>query len=58
MEINFFSSKYSNETRTTHRTSSNIEIMIGNDADETIKNLSESLLQNMSRGIRKINEMK
>ena len=50
MEINFISSKDSkdskdsNETRTLHTTTDNIEIMIGNETDEIIKNLFESLL--------------
>ena len=39
MEINFMSSKDSNETRTMHTKSINIEIMIGNETDEIIKEL-------------------
>ena len=34
MEINFISSKDSNETRAMHTTIDNIETMIGNEADE------------------------
>ena len=45
MEINFISSKDSNETCTIHTKSDNIEIMIGSETDEIIKNLFESLLQ-------------
>ena len=43
--INFISSEDSNETRTMHRKSDNTEIMIGNETDEIIKKLFESLLQ-------------
>ena len=52
-EINFISSKDSNETRTLHTTSGNIEIMIGNEADEIIKNLFESLFQKYKEGLEK-----
>ena len=45
MDINFISSKDSNETRTMHTKSENIEIMIGNETDEIIKKLFESHLQ-------------
>ena len=45
MEINFISSKDSNETRTMHTKSDNIESMIGNETDEIIKKRFESLLQ-------------
>ena len=51
MEINFISSKDSNETRTMHTKSDNIEIMIGNETDEIIKNLFESLLQKYPNGL-------
>ena len=44
-EINFISSKDSNETCTMHSQSDNIEIMIGNKTDEIIKKLFESFLQ-------------
>ena len=37
MEINFISSKDSNETRIMHTTSDNIEIMMGNETDEIIE---------------------
>ena len=40
MEINLLSSKDSNETRTMHTRSDNIEILIGNQTDEIIKNIS------------------
>ena len=45
MTINFTSFKDSNETRTMHTKSNNIEIMIGNETNEIIKKLFESLLQ-------------
>ena len=50
MAINFFSSKDSEETRTMH-TKSNIEIMIGNETDETIRELFEYLLQKYHEGL-------
>ena len=53
MEISFISSKDSNETRTMHTTTDNIEIMTGNETDEIIKNLSESLLQKYQEGLEK-----
>ena len=37
MAINFMSSKDSEETRTMHTKSHNIEIMMGNETDEIIK---------------------
>ena len=43
MTISFISSKDSNETRTMHSTSDNIKTMIGNETDEIIKELFESL---------------
>ena len=49
MEINFLSFKVSNETRTMHTTSNNIEIIIANETDEIIK---------ISRRITKISERK
>ena len=42
--INFFSSRDSEETRTMHTKSDNIEIMMGSETDETIEELFESLL--------------
>ena len=45
MAISFMSSKDSDETRTMHTKSNNVEIMIGNEADEIIRELFESLLQ-------------
>ena len=45
MEIDFISSKDSNETRTMDTKSDNIEVMIDNGTDEIIKNFFESVLQ-------------
>ena len=42
MAINFIFSKDSDETRTMHTKSNNVEIMIGSATDETIKDLFES----------------
>ena len=49
MRINFISQKDSEETRTMYTKSRNIEIMKGNETDETIKKLFESLLQNYQK---------
>ena len=43
--INFISSKDSDETRTMHAKSDNVEIMIGSDTNEIIGELFRSLLQ-------------
>ena len=51
MKINFISSKDSNETRSMHTKSDNIEIMIGNETDGIIKNLFESLFQKYQEGL-------
>ena len=45
MAINFISSKDCNEARSMHRKSDNLKIMIGNETDEIIKGLFDSLLQ-------------
>ena len=45
MSINFISSKDSDQTSTMHRESNNIEIMMGNETDEIIKQFFNSLLQ-------------
>ena len=46
MAINFiYSKKDSVETRTMHTKSNNVEIMVGSETDEIIKELFESLLQ-------------
>ena len=45
MSINFISSKDSDETRTTHTKSDNMEIMIASETDEIIEETFKSLLQ-------------
>ena len=45
MSINFISSKDSDETCNMHTKSNNIEIMVGSETDEIIKELFKSLLQ-------------
>ena len=45
MAISFIYSKGSDETCTMHTKSDNIDIMIGSETDEIIKELFESLLQ-------------
>ena len=51
MQINFISYKDSEETRTMHTKSHNIEIMVGSETDEIIEKLFESLLQNYQKGL-------
>ena len=51
IQTSFISSKYSEETRTRHIKSRNIEIMIGTKTGEIIKNLFESLLQKYQKGL-------
>ena len=51
MLINFISSKDSDETRTMHTKSNNMEIMMGNETDEIIKELFEYLLQKYQEGL-------
>ena len=51
MQINFISSKDSEETCTMHTKSHNIEIMMGNETDEIIEKLFESLLQNYQKDL-------
>ena len=45
MAINFISSKDSDETRTMHTKSNNVEIMIGSETNENIRNLFKSFLR-------------
>ena len=49
MSINFISSKDSEETRIMYTKSHNIEVMIGNETDEIIEKIFESLLQNYQK---------
>ena len=51
MAINFVSSKDSDETRTMHTKSNNVEIMIGSETDEIIEDLFESFLQKYQEGL-------
>ena len=51
MIINFISSKDSDETRTMHIKSNNIEIMMGNEPGKVIEELFESLLQRYKEGL-------
>ena len=49
MSINFISSKDSEETRIMYTKSHSIEVMIGNETDEIIEKIFESLLQNYQK---------
>ena len=51
MAINFISSKDSDETRTTHTKSNNVEVMMGSETDEIIKELFKSILQRYQEGL-------
>ena len=51
MVINFISFKDSDEIRTMRTKSNNIEIMMGNETDEIIEELFESLLQKYQEGL-------
>ena len=51
MAINFISSKDSDETRTMHTKSNNVENMIGSETNEIIKNLFEYFLQKYQEGL-------
>ena len=51
MAINFISSKDSEETRTMHTKSNNVEIMMGSETDEIIEELFKSFLQKFQEGL-------
>ena len=51
MAINFISSKNSDETRTMHTKSNNVEIMMGSETDQIIENLLEFFLQKYQEGL-------
>ena len=53
MQINFISSKDSEEIRTMSTMSDNIEIMKGSETSDVIKELRESLLQRYQEGLEK-----
>ena len=52
MTIDFISSKDSDEIRTMHTKSHNIEIMMGSETDDIIKELFESLLQKIQKELK------
>ena len=58
MVINFISSKDSDKICIMRTKSNNIEIMMSNETYDIIEELFESLLQKISRRIRRINEWK
>ena len=47
MTINFISSKDSDEIRTMHTKSNNMQIMMGNETHEVVEKLFKSLLKNI-----------
>ena len=51
MAINFISSKDSDDTRTMHTKSNNVEIMMGSETDEVIEDFFESFLQKYQEGL-------
>ena len=51
MQVNFISSKVSDETRTMHAKSNNVEIMVDIETDKFIEDLFESLLQRYQEGL-------
>ena len=57
MTINFISSKDSDDARTMHTKSNNVEIMVGSETDEIIEELFESLLK-LYQIFRRVNERK
>ena len=51
MSIDFMSPKDSEETHTMHTKSHNVEVMMGNEADDIVKELFKSLLQKYQKGL-------
>ena len=51
--ISFMASKGTNETRTMHSKNDNIEIMIGNETEQIIKTLFDSILRKYQKGLKK-----
>ena len=51
MAINFISSEDSDETRTIHTKSNNVEIMVGSETNEIIIDLFRSFLQKYQEGL-------
>ena len=58
MPINFISSKDSDETRTMHAKSNNVEILMGSETNGNVEELFKSFLQRYQRRVRRINERK
>ena len=58
MAINFISSKDSDETRTMHAKSNNVEIMMCSETNEIIEELFKYFFAKISRRITRINERK
>ena len=54
MAINFISSEDSDETRTMHTKSNNVEIMMGSETDEIIEELFKSFLQKYQEGLEEL----
>ena len=52
MAINFIFSKDSDETRTMHTKSTDVEILIGSETGETIEKFFESFLQKYQKGLK------
>ena len=48
--INFISSKDSDETRTMHAKSNNVEIMMGSETDEIVENFLNLFCKNIKKG--------
>ena len=57
MIINFTSSKDSDEIRTMHTTSNNIEIMMGNETDEIIEELFDLFCKIIEKGKKKWDDL-
>ena len=51
MSIDFMSPKDSEKTHTMHTKSHNVEVMMGNEADDIVKELFKSLLQKYQKGL-------
>ena len=52
MAINFIPFKDSDETRTMHTKSNNVEIMMGSETNEIVKELFKSFLQKYQEGLK------
>ena len=56
MAINFISSKDSDETRTMHAKSDNVEIMMGSETNEIIEELFKSFFAKISKTGKSLNQ--